>query len=135
MRSYVTAPTGIDASFRPDFGSKRSTRPDCVTTQSDPAASFSSHGVGSVARVWTTFPDATSTRRSFEKVASVTHTLPAAPATPHGVPGTGTFAVMPLPPTAAAASGSVARRENRLQLIVARLGGYAGPPQFLRRRE
>src|SRR4029079_15900047 len=51
------------------------------------------------------------------------------PATPHGVPGNGTFAVTVLPP----ASASVARRERTR--IPLKLGGYAALPQFLRRRE
>ena len=90
----------------PVAGSKRSRRPDCVTTQSEPAASFSSHGVGSVATVLTTAPFAGSILKSLPKVASVTHTAPAAPATPHGVPGTGTFAVTVLP------AGERERREE-----------------------
>ena len=80
------------------FGSKRSTRPDCVTTQSDPAANFNSQGVGSVATCFVIVFVAGSMRSSFPNSGSVTQTAPAAPATPHGVPGTATLAAISLPP-------------------------------------
>ena len=129
----MVAPTGIDASFFPVAGSNRSRRPDWVTTQSDSAASFNSHGVGSVATVFTTAPFAGSIRSSLPKVASVTHTAPAAPATPQGVPCTGTFPTTSLPLAARTASGSAARRETAF--TAATVSGTFAAPQLLRRTE
>ena len=107
-------PTGIEAIFAAVAGLKRSTRPDCVTTQIEPDAYLSSQGVRSVGTLLTTAFVAGSifTRRAFD--ASVTQTAPGEPATPHGVPGTATFATTVLPPAAATARGSVARRETNL---------------------
>src|SRR5581483_8063378 len=93
-------------------GSKRSSRVDCVTTQSDPAAYFSSQGVRSVGTLRTTELVAGSIWTSRAFAASVTQTAPGEPATPHG--GTGTLATTALPPAAERARGSAARREARL---------------------
>ena len=84
-----------------------------MTTQIEPAAYFSSHGVRSVGTRLTTAFVAGSiwTRRAF--AASVTQTAPGEPATPQGVPETATFAETTLPPAADTARGSDARRETK----------------------
>src|SRR5215208_209967 len=76
----------------PVAGSTRSIWPDWVTTQSDPNANRSSHGVeSSFVREATLFV-AGSIRSSSALSASVTQTLPAAPAMPHGLPPVEIFA-------------------------------------------